>query len=177
LGVILRDPPHDKAKWLMPAWSSIRDVLRKITDSLQAAQDAVNGLPGAHMLMGESHEDTVRRVPVRGDIIAARLVGVDGAKWSGVPIGGDELLLYSNGTDPNWSQATTGSYTDASVVYSKIQDVTAASRLLGRGSAAGSGDVQEITLGAGLTMTGTVLDSAATPANVEATARLWAWTF
>lgn len=51
---------------------------------------------------------------------------------------------------------------DNTVTYAKMQDVSAASRILGRGSAAGSGDVQELTLGTGLTMSGTVISS--TPA-------------
>jgi len=42
------------------------------------------------------------------------------------------------------------------VTYAKMQNVSAASRLLGRGDS-GSGDPQEITLGANLTMTGTTL--------------------
>ncbi len=42
------------------------------------------------------------------------------------------------------------------VTYAKMQDVSAASRLLGRGDS-GAGDPQEITLGANLTMTGTTL--------------------
>ena len=45
------------------------------------------------------------------------------------------------------------------VTYGKMQNVSAASRLLGRGSAGGAGDVEEITLGAGLTMTGTSLSA------------------
>ena len=42
------------------------------------------------------------------------------------------------------------------VTYAKIQNISAASKLLGRGDS-GSGDTQEITLGANLTMTGTTL--------------------
>jgi hypothetical protein len=41
--------------------------------------------------------------------------------------------------------------------YASLQPATAANLLLGRGSAAGAGDWQEVTLGANLTMTGTVL--------------------
>jgi len=46
---------------------------------------------------------------------------------------------------------------DAAVAYSNIQDVSAASRLLGRGSS-GSGDVQELTLGSSLAIAGTALN-------------------
>lgn len=45
------------------------------------------------------------------------------------------------------------------VTYAKLQDVSAASRILGRGSAAGAGDVEELTLGAGLSLAGTVLSA------------------
>ena len=43
------------------------------------------------------------------------------------------------------------------VTYAKLQNVSAASRLLGRGSAGGAGDVEEIVIEAGLAMSGTTL--------------------
>jgi len=46
-----------------------------------------------------------------------------------------------------------------SVSFDKMLDASAASRLIGRGSAGGAGTFEEITLGGNMTMTGTVLDS------------------
>jgi hypothetical protein len=48
------------------------------------------------------------------------------------------------------------------VSYAKIQDVSAESKLLGRGAGAGAGDVQELTVGTGLSMSGTTLSSSVT---------------
>ena len=55
------------------------------------------------------------------------------------------------------SSGATWTIDNDAVSYAKIQNVSAASRLLGRGSASGSGDVQELTIGTGLTLTGTQL--------------------
>lgn len=45
------------------------------------------------------------------------------------------------------------------LLLANLLAATGASKLLGRGSAAGGGDFQEITLGSGLTLTGTVLSA------------------
>jgi hypothetical protein len=56
------------------------------------------------------------------------------------------------------SSGTTWTIDNDAVTYAKIQNVSGASKLLGRGDS-GSGDVQEITLGTGLTMTGTTIST------------------
>jgi hypothetical protein len=55
------------------------------------------------------------------------------------------------------STGTVWTIDNDAVTYAKMQNVSAASRLLGRGSTGGSGDVQEISLDSTLTMTGTTL--------------------
>lgn len=53
--------------------------------------------------------------------------------------------------------AGAGTIPNDSVTYAKIQNISAASTLLGRGSGAGAGDPQEISLGVNLRMVGTSL--------------------
>lgn len=45
------------------------------------------------------------------------------------------------------------------VTYAKMQNTSGPSRLLGRGSAAGAGDIEELTVGTGLSLSGTVLSA------------------
>jgi hypothetical protein len=57
------------------------------------------------------------------------------------------------------SQVGTGQISDDAVTYAKMQNVSAGSRLLGRGQGGGAGNPEEIVLGSGLSMTGTTLSS------------------
>ena len=68
-------------------------------------------------------------------------------------------VLKSDGTDFQQGTIDTADITADAVTYAKMQNVSAASRLVGRGSAAGVGDPEEITLGTNLAMVGTVLNA------------------
>lgn len=65
---------------------------------------------------------------------------------------GDKGDITVSGSGTVWTIDATA------VTYAKMQNVSAGSRLLGRGDS-GTGSPQEITLGTGLTMTGTTLDA------------------
>lgn len=54
---------------------------------------------------------------------------------------------------------TTAKVAADAITYAKMQNVSAVSKVLGRGSAAGSGDVEELTIGGGMWMNGTTLDA------------------
>ena len=80
----------------------------------------------------------------------------DGSTAGGVAIGGGGISDGDKGDVTVSSSGATWTVDNDAITYAKIQNVSAASKLLGRGDS-GSGDTQEITLGTGLTMTGTTL--------------------
>lgn len=92
--------------------------------------------------------------PSAGQILVGNVASTAYAKQS---VTGD-VTISSTGV------TTIGS---GAVSYAKLQDVSVAGRLLGRGGAAGAGDTEEIQLGTGLSMSGTTLNATAGTGNVS----------
>jgi hypothetical protein len=94
--------------------------------------------------------------PAAGDAAAGKYLDSDGT-WSVPPSSG--VSDGDKGDITVSSSGTVWTIDNGVVTYAKMQDVSAASRLLGRGSASGSGDPEEITIGSGLSMSGTTLSA------------------
>lgn len=73
---------------------------------------------------------------------------------------GDQTITLTGDVTGSGAGSFAATVAPNAITYAKMQDVSAASVLLGRGAGAGAGDPQEITLGTGLTMTGTTLSAA-----------------
>jgi hypothetical protein len=84
--------------------------------------------------------------------VAATTIGT-GLTFDGTTLSRDAL------TGDVTTSANAATIANNAVTYAKMQDITAASRLLGRGSAAGSGDPQELDVGSGLQISGTTLSA------------------
>ena len=91
----------------------------------------------------------------------ALIVGNGGVDVSALAsLGTTTTVLHGDAAgDPTFGPVSLTADVSGDLPYANLQPATAASFLLGRGSAGGAGDWQEITLGSNLTMTGTVLDS------------------
>jgi hypothetical protein len=139
-------------------FNDVSEELQTWIGEISDGQD--NGLP-------PGFSDT-NPTDVSGD--SASSPGTEGSGWAAAD---HEHDLDTTGTPGNVTAAAsfqgagpgvslsghTHSIDNDAVTYAKIQNVSAASRLLGRGSAAGAGDVEELTLASGLSLVGTVLTS------------------
>lgn len=70
-----------------------------------------------------------------------------------------DAVLRESGSVLGFGTVATGGIANSAVTYAKIQNTSAVSVLIGRGSGSGAGVVQEITLGGNLSLSGTVLNT------------------
>lgn len=97
-------------------------------------------------------------VPPHGAYVFGQHGGSSGG--GGDPTMGGDLSGLASNAQIVANAVGTPEIADDAVTYAKMQETSAADVLLGSGNA-GPGDVEEITLGAGLTMTGTTLSASA----------------
>lgn len=83
---------------------------------------------------------------------------VTGSNLSGTNTG-DQTITLTGDVTGSGTGSFAATIANKAVTYAKIQDVSGASKLLGRGSLAGAGVTEEISIGSGLTLTGTTLSA------------------
>lgn len=99
---------------------------------------------------------------LHGTVVGSGLVQVpaDPASSSGLSDGDKgDITVSGGGTGLNID--------NSAVTYAKMQNTAAASVVLGRGAGAGAGSLQELTLGSGLSISGTTLSVSAGGGNVS----------
>mgnify|MGYP001612653313 FL=1 len=107
-----------------------------------------------------------------GALTASRLVLGGGAGATPTVLGSlgtTTTVLHGDAAGaPTFAAVALATDVSGDLPFANLVQASAASRLVGRGSAAGAGDFEEITLGSGLSMSGTALSSTATGADLGA---------
>ncbi len=170
--------PHIAGRKPNDAAKDIEDYFRKVRDALSAYDPdispvVVGGTSDGALTLGDT--DTIgvseTETGVTLDVVDGSITNAKLAQMAANSVKGNATASTAAPTDISVgtntvlgrvagnlvaAQLATGQVANAAITFGKIQAVTA-SRVLLRGSAGGSGDVQEGTVASGLSIVGTVL--------------------
>lgn len=135
------------------------DGISEIADSLLTGSDTqlVTGTAGTSGFLGtwNGDGDMIGTGLAEGQIFIGDVAGIP-QKFG---VSGDIAMTAGGVVTIQPGAVDLATDTTGDLALDSFVQATAASRLLGRGSAAGAGDFQEITIGTGLSLTGTVLSA------------------
>lgn len=152
--VIYRTDTHKVRSYVNGAWQDLATMADVTAAGISANIVDAKG----DLIVGSADNTVVRKAAgTNGHALFANSVSADGLEWRQIAAADISGL----GALATLSTVGTTQIADNSVTYVKMQDVSAASRILGRGSAAGAGDPQELTVSGGVEISGTVIQTAA----------------
>lgn len=131
-------------------------------DVVGPASATDNAIVRFNSTTGKLVQDSVVTVSDTGAVAGVTTLGASGAISASNISGtntGDQTITLTGDVTGSGTGSFAATIAAGAVTYAKMQDVSAASRVIGRGSAAGAGDPQELTLGSNLSISGTVLSA------------------
>lgn len=131
------DPIKVGSLWIDTSGTATLKVCTSVSPYTFAA---ITGTSTNALLDGSAHTDTLAGSVVRGDLI----VGNATPKWARLAVGAAGRVLKADGTDAAWGQIVNADVdAAAAIAFSKLANVSATDKLLGR-STAGAGAIEEI---------------------------------
>jgi hypothetical protein len=152
------------------------DIATPATNKQTLFVDSTLGTPSLAL-----KDDTGTVTPVSGGGTVTHSAGALTASAVIVGNGGGDLkalaslgtttqVLHGNAAGlPTYAAVALGADVSGDLPFANFVQATAASKLVGRGSASGAGDFEEVSLGSGLTMTGTTLSASGSGGTVTTT--------
>lgn len=144
-------------------WTTVFTGARAIVVNV----DACTGITKAQLVLTVSADSAGSGTVTHTGALTpnAIVLGNGGADLTALAsLGASASVLHGNPSGPpTFGPVALGAEVTGRLPYANVVPATAAARVLGRGSASGAGDLQELTLSADLAMAGTVLGLAAPP--------------
>jgi hypothetical protein len=130
------------------------DTLKLINEEAPAYKLRLNtfgSAQNADRYLGFDINNQDRQISLSGDLTVSANATISGTNT------GDQTITLTGDVTGSGTGTFAATIANDAVTYAKIQNVSAASRLLGRGASGGSGNTEEISIGSGLAISGTTL--------------------